>query len=250
MKFIVYSLLVLLTNTIPSIAQIVKIDTIKSTYVYKKQASGTIGQTEYIYSLGLKLLSIEQLPKILNQTNSTNYISSSLYGLMFKFNDNQISYRLSANYLSKDDFSFMNECDDCESIKGELSDLSLKLGFEKNINYSTIQPYFGFDLGFRKNKFKGKASNAGSLNYTTNYDVTAEKIGGLLSPVLGIKFNLIPHFTLGVESGVDAFISYERQEKTYLDAQRTRTFKNKNNFELLIRPLSLLSIQYNFEHAD
>lgn len=251
MRRYLYSMITLTLIGLNLNAQIIQIDTVKSTYIYKKQSKNNyINQTEYMYTLGFNLLSIGQFPKILNQTNSADYIRSIPNGLMFKFNDNQISYRISGNFYKNDEFSFKNDCEECESAKGKLNDLAIKIGFEKNINYTVIQPYLGVDLGFKRNRFKGQATNAGFTDYTANYDVVAEKTSGVIAPVIGIKFNTIQHFTLALESSIDMLYSYERQEKTYHDAQHTRTFQKNNKMELLIRPVAFLSLQYNFAPED
>ena len=96
---------------------------------------------------------IEEFPKVLNQEGSNEYMRPFLSGLIFKYNDNQISYRLSGSFYS-DDITFKNQCAQCEEANGKLSDNSLKLGFEKTFIYANLQPYFGFDAGFRRNTFK------------------------------------------------------------------------------------------------
>ncbi len=236
---------VLFTDVLP--AQI-RIDTVKSMSAPLKLNSNYVSNPMYHYSLGIKVYGYEQFPRVLRDINSTDFISTPLSGIFFKVNDNQISYRFSANFYNKD-FSFNNECADCEKVAGKLTDYSLKFGFEKSLSYSTIQPYFGFDFGFRKNRFKGAGTNAGTIAYTTNYEVLAEKNGGLIAPLLGLKINL-GHFTVGAEGSLDMLFDYERQEKTLQDAARTKTFKKYNNWEYLAKPLGQAFIQYNFGEVD
>ncbi|WP_051189794.1 hypothetical protein [Daejeonella oryzae] len=246
MKKISLILCSLLFSAFYSNAQIVKIDTVKSRSIYKKSTSSFANfQAEYNYSVGLKFLSIEQLPKILNATDPGEYYSSKLNGLMIKFNDNQISYRISGSLFEKD-ISFENECKDCEQTTGTVNDLQIKVGFEKNITSSRVQPYFGFDFGFRNNKFKGESLNTGLVNNRPSYDVNTEKNSVVASPVAGLKINLVNHLTLSGESGIDFMYSYERQTKALQDASRTQTFQKFNKFEFLTRPLAFLSLQYNF----
>ena len=236
----------LLFSALLSTGQIVQIDTVKTRYIYKKTtAANTNMQSEYLYSVGFKLLSIEQLPKILNATEKEKYYSSNINGFIIKFNDNQLSYRISGSLFEKN-ISFENECKDCERTSGKVSDLQVKVGFEKNITNSKIQPYFGIDIGFRNNTFKGESVGSGSANIRPLYDVSAEKNSGVFGPVAGIKINLVNHFTLSAESGIDLIYSYERQTKAFRDAARTQTFQKYNKFEFLTRPLGFLSVQYNF----
>ncbi len=226
-------------------AQIVQIDTIKPTYHYKSTSTDLVLQSDYYYTVGFKLLSFEQLPKILNALNSDDFYASKLNGLIIKFNDNQLSYRVSGSYLQKE-ISFENECTDCEQANGKLNDVQIKIGFEKNITHSIVQPYFGMDLGYRNNNFKGESISKNMPNSEVLYDVTTEKNSIVYGPVLGIRINVIDHLTISAESGIDLLYSYERQTKAYRDAARTQTFQKYNKFEFLTRPLAFLSIQYNF----
>ncbi len=235
--------------TISAQAQIVRIDTLKRTYVYKQNKNNdNSSRSEFLYTIGIKALGFEQFPKILNQTNSEEYLTTPLNGLVFKFNDNQLSYRFDANLYTKD-ISFTNECEDCERLNGKLNDLSIKMGFEKNIIYTVIQPYFGADLGFRRNNFNGESTNINTVNYTP-YGVKAEKNGAVFGPFVGIKLNIINRFTIAAESGIDLMYSYERQEKMYHDANKTKTFKKYTKYEFLTRPLTSLSLQYNFGFSN
>jgi hypothetical protein len=202
----------------------------------------------YKYSVGVKLFTIDQFPKILNDENSADFKELYLNSVFFKFNDNQINYRFTGSYY-KDNITFNNECIDCEIVTGELTDFTIKTGFEKVLSYSTIQPYFGFDIGFRKNRFKGTTMDAQVSTFSAPYDIIAEKNGGVLSPVLGLNLNLVNHFTIGLETSMDVLFNYERQEKTSKEDSRMQTFKKDNNWEFLLRPVAV-SLQYNFGSTD
>ena len=250
MKKIILISCSLLFTALLSTAQIVQIDTVKTKYIYKKTTAANANmQSDYLYSVGFKLLSIEQLPKILNATEKEKYYTSNINGFIIKFNDNQLSYRISGSLFEKN-ISFENECKDCERTTGKVSDLQIKVGFEKNITNSKIQPYFGFDLGFRNNSFKGESVGIGSVNIRPSYDVSTEKNSGVFGPVAGIKLNLVNHLTLSAESGIDLIYSYERQTKAFRNLARTQTFQKYNKFEFLTRPLAFLSVQYNFGLAN
>ena len=117
------------------------------------------------------------------------------------------------------------------------------------LSYSTIQPYFGFDIGFRKNRFKGTTVDAQVSTVSAPYDIIAEKNGGLLSPVVGLNLNLVNHFTIGLETSMEVLFNYERQEKTTKGDSRMQSFKKDNNWEFLLRPVAV-SLQYNFGSTD
>lgn len=193
----------------------------------------------YNYSIGVRGFTIMQMPKIMNQTNDEWYNNTYFNGAMIKFNDNQISYRISGNYL-RNSLKFYNNCESCEEADGHVTDYAFKIGFEKNFNYSRIQPYFAFDIGFRSNSFNGTTAN---INPQSNSDMTykadATKNGFIASPVIGIKLNPINELSFFVESSLDFFFSYERQELVAQDATNTRFFNRYNKSEFLLNPVSI-----------
>jgi hypothetical protein len=80
----------------------------------------------------------------------------------------------------------------------------------------------------------------------TPYDVVAEKSGVLIGPMIGLRLNIVDHVTVSTEAVFDLFYSYEKREKTFRDAGRTRTSQNYRRVEFLTRPLASFSLQYNF----
>lgn len=240
-KNILLILFISLTLTIK--AQVTKIDTVNiqslrsNTYQFKSHPL-------YLYTIGLKAFSIEEFPKILNQINSDDFTTTFMNGVLLKINDNQISYRLVGNYYSKN-ITFKNECEECEEANGKLKDFSATIGFEKNFIYGIIQPYFAFDVGYRRSSFNGEVKNATALNYTDPYAVTTLKNGFLLSPNFGLKVNLLTPLTLVAETGIGFLYNYEKQEKVYRNLSRPPTFQEYKKWEFLLKPVSMLSLQYN-----
>jgi len=179
-----------------------------------------------------------QMPKILNQTNSQDYTHAYANGVLIKFNDNQISFRLSGNYF-RENKSFNNQCENCEVVTGKTTDYSFKLGFEKSINYARIQPYFGTDAGFRASRFTGAVKTNNPKSTSLPYTVDADKNGFVVAPVLGIKINPVKNISIFAETSLDFYYSYERQETTQQDASNTRTFAKYNKWEFLLNPVSV-----------
>lgn len=203
-------------------------------------SSSALAQVDgnYNYSIGVKGFSMMQLPKILQQNNADDYINIWANGGIIRLNDNQMAFRISGHYFYKKDFTFKNQCDNCESATGNVGDYAIKLGFEKNFNYSIIQPYFAVDFGYRSNHFKGdiKPVNTASLNLP--YSVVASKNGGTLTPVLGLKINISRQISIFAESSIDFYYAYERQETILNDAANTRTFAKYTKLESLLNPVS------------
>lgn len=224
-------------------AQITRIDTINTTDINLKPSQYAT-QRLYMYTIGLKLYGLEEFPKILNQVNSNHLVNTPMSGIFVKINDNQISYRLGVNFYTKD-ISFKNECEECEEATGTVKDFSTKIGFEKNFVYGTLQPYLALDIGYRRNSFKGDVENASSEMYTNPYEAITLKNSFLMSPNFGLKFNPTGHLTLALETGLTVLHSYEKQERIQKE-DRSRFFSQYNKWEFLLKPVSMLSLQYNF----
>ncbi len=206
---------------------------------------------DYNYTVAVKGYSMMQMPKILNQKTTKDFTNVWFHGGMVKFNDNQFSYRISGSYLNKR-VGIVNNCVNCESAEGKMTDYVFKLGFEKNINFSRIQPYFAFDIGFRSNKFDGSLMNTnpalaaqyqqskGSLDAMMEPNtVEATKVGFVASPVIGLKINPIPQVSFYAEGNLDFFASYERQETVSGDLTNTVTLKKYNKTEFLLNPVTI-----------
>lgn len=202
---------------------------------------------DYNYTIAVKGYALMQMPKVMNEVNFGKYTNVYFKGGVLKFNDNQFSYRISG-YYQKNSKTFYNNCTTCEQIGGDMSDYAFKLGFEKNLNFSRIQPYVGLDLGYRSNKFIGKAYNVNELQLRAAMDassaiastkVEATKVGFVASPILGLKFNPISQLTLFAETSLDFFYSYERQERVTEDINNTRTLSRTNKTEFLLNPVTV-----------
>jgi len=201
---------------------------------------------DYNYSIAVRGFTLMQMPKVLNESDSYNLVQAPFNGAMFKFNDNQISYRIGGTYYNKSR-NFYNNCETCEAADGKIIDYSFKIGFEKNFNYSRIQPYFGIDLGYRSNRFSGVIQNNNALKGSVAkgsadgpvLDIEASKTGLIVAPFLGFKVNVIKQLSFFAEANVDYFYSYERQESVTQDANNTRALSKYYKSEFLFNPVSV-----------
>jgi hypothetical protein len=203
---------------------------------------------DYNYSIGVRGYNYIQMPEVLNQTNNDNYLESYFSSYLIKFNDNLFSYRINGSYL-KNDYKFYNNCESCELVDGEMKDFSFKVGFEKSFNYSVIQPYLAFDLGYRSNKFKGGSflvNQDGTTDPGPVKNIHATKEGFTITPTIGIKINPIKQLTLFAESNLEFFYSYERQEEVNPGSPNSLSLKKYNKGEYLINPVAL-GIQFHFD---
>ncbi|HTN22089.1 MAG TPA: hypothetical protein VL125_16535 [Pelobium sp.] len=201
-------------------------------------------QSDSNYSIGLKLLSIDEQPKLLNEVrDNSKFYTSGLNGLMLKVNDNQISYRFSVYGFKKGDYSFTNECSNCEIVKGKYNSLDLQVGFERSLIYSRVQPFYGVDMGYKRVTFSGKSYDKETDAFI--YNVNIEKNAVTFNPFIGIKYNIVRALTLSAEAGFDFIRTNDKEIKT----QANNDPLSRNNFsrwQYNSRPLAQLSLQFNF----
>jgi len=192
------------------------------------------------YSFGVRGYNYEEMPELLNQAKDHRYISSNFSSYIIKFNDNLFSYRLSGSYFNKS-IQFSNNCENCEFATGKLKDYSFKAGFEKNFIYGPVQPYVGFDLGYRSNEFNGNLTD----NIPGDVNVSARKRGFTISPILGIKLNPIKEISIFAESNMEYFYAWG---KTQSDSEGQELSRFKKG-ELLNNPVSV-GIQIHLGHKN
>lgn len=185
----------------------------------------------YNNSVGLQVFGVSQVPKIFNESTKEKYINTYFSGAMIKFNDNQISYRISGNYFNKD-ISF----NDIDATKGKMTDYAFKVGFEKNFNYSRIQPYFLMDLGYRSNTFDG------TINTTTNANIS--KSGVLLAPGFGLKLNVQKAITLFAEANLE-FYYFQGKDDTSVQGSDVHTTSKYYRSQFLLNPITA-GLQFHF----
>ncbi|MGK9120321.1 hypothetical protein [Olivibacter jilunii] len=232
--------LVFFSISFPLCAQITRIDTLVYKPIHIPQKQGP-RFSEFLYSVGLRAFAYEQFPKILDQTTREHFYSSAFNGLFFKFNDNQISYRIAGSYFDKD-VSLNGNCINC-SGNGNLKNTTIKIGFEKNITYTRLQPYFGLDLGYTYQKYKGSYMNGSDIN-VTNDAVIDRKDAILASPFIGLKFNIIPTVTIAAESNLTVAYSFQKIEIAHDETTEKRP--TEKGWEYYFGPVGILSVQFNF----
>jgi hypothetical protein len=184
----------------------------------------------YNHSIGIRVLGIQQMPKIKNDSQKENYVNGYFNAITLKFNDNQINYRLSGSYY-KDDIDVRES----DNGRGEVTDYAVKMGFEKNFNYGMVQPYFLMDLGYRSNEFDGVLGSSTQTNVS--------KQGFTLSPGFGIKVNVAKMLTIFAEGNIEFFYFQNKLEST--DGAANRVMSKNYQSQFLLNPLST-GIQFHF----
>lgn len=231
------SLLLLLCSYMLSFSQVTRIDTLSYKPIVIPSNAQKSHSSDFLYSIAVRSFALEQFPRILNQTANEHFFSSAFNGLMFKFNDNQISYRISGSHYNND-VSINSSCVNCEDINGKLQNTTIKIGFEKNLTYTRIQPYFGIDLGYINQKY---TSNAEVVNRTID-----RKNAALASPFIGVKVNILPFITVTAESNMSIAYSFQKTERNQISETPSSDITDKKSWEYFFAPVGIISLQFNF----
>lgn len=222
-------------------AQVTRIDTVDYPAVVIPKKKTYHFNTDYWYTIAVRTFAYEQFPQLLNQPSGQPFHSSYFNGLLFKINDNQISYRLQAAYFDHNT-KFDNECDGCTpQVAGKLQNTTAKIGAEKSLNYSRFQPYFGADVGFMVQRFSTKGFD--------NLSVFAEdnKNALLVSPFVGVKLYIVPRVAVGAEANFNLAYTYQKMN-SYGDPSFTGAPNQTKRYrwEYFFGPLAAITVQYSF----
>jgi len=202
----------------------------------------------YNYSISVTGYRIFQNPKIFEQ-DPQKYINSAASGAMIKINDNQISYRFSGSFLQKN-VNFQNNCESCQLANGKITDYTFKIGFEKSFNYSWMQPYFAFDIGYRYNRFKGMMNTINNQQAISSVSQIADtKTGINIAPVLGIKLNPTERISIFAEANVELYLLHNRQETLAQNSSGSNNLNSFNKGTILINPVAI-GIQYHLGNKN
>jgi len=238
-----YLLLVVLLSfgAVQLSAQVTSIDTVDYPDPVIPKSNTYNFNTDYWYTIAVRAYAYEQFPQLLNQPSGQPYHSSYLNGLLFKINDNQISYRLQAAHF-RNDIAFDNECEGClPQVKGKLRNTAIKVGVEKSVNYSRVQPYFGGDLGFMFQQLNTR----GFGNTTVFSEDTKNAL--LFSPFVGAKVYVVPRIAVGVEANFNIAYTYQKVN-SYTDDSFTGAPNQVRRYrwEYFFSPIAAITLQYSF----
>lgn len=195
-------------------------------------------QSVSTYSVGFNAFSYLQLPRIADQ-DPLKYITTKFNGGVFKIDDRQINYRLSGRFINQS-LDFKSNCTNCNLVNGKVTDYAIKLGFEKNLNYSSIQPYFAFDIGYRYNRFKGLRDFVNLQRTTALTDqLEAIKNGITLGPTLGLRISPVEQLSIFAEGSFELYLSRLRTQTVAQNPSALSTESSENKKEFLFSPVTV-----------
>lgn len=194
--------------------------------------------TDFNYNIGLNLYSFSQIPQVNFNQRIKPETDRFFPGVILKFNDNQLAYRVALNFYRNKKFSFPE--DDSASVHGTYLEYSLKLGVEHDLSNTNLKPYYGADLGFLHSEFSGLESH---FNDKTINNLRTEKNGFIISPFLGLKYHFVRRLYISAEVAINFIYAYNRLQN---DNDGIKKVSHFNKGEFLLAPVSLIGLHYNF----
>jgi len=222
-------------------AQVIKIDTVDYPDPIIPKTDKYNFNTDFWYTIAIRAYAHEQFPQLLNQPSGQPFQNAYLNGILFKINDNQISYRLQAAHFN-DQITFDNECEGClPKVTGKFRNTAFKVGVEKSVSYSRIQPYLGADLGFMIQKLSTKGYGNATVFAEDN------KNAALISPFIGVKFYLISRLAIGAEANFNIAYTYQKVNNYEDDSFSSAPNQTKRyRWEYFFSPVAAVTLQYSF----
>lgn len=222
-------------------AQVIKIDTVDYPNPVIPKTDKYNFNTDFWYTIAVRAYAHEQFPQLLNQPAGQPFQTSYLNGLLFKINDNQISYRLQAAHFN-DKITFDNECEGClPKVTGKFRNTAFKVGVEKSVSYSRVQPYLGADLGFMVQKLSTKGYGNATVFAEDN------KNAALISPFIGVKLYLISRLAIGAEANFNIAYTYQKVNNYEDDSFSNAPNQTKRyRWEYFFSPVAAVTLQYSF----
>lgn len=218
----------------PALAQVTRIDTLQyPNVVLPKQEIRTFN-TDYLYTISLKVYGHEQFLSTLNQSDNDRYVNTYFNGLALGFNNNQMTYRLQASHYRNDGFG-SRSCADCGEAVGNFRNTAVKAGLQYHINYLRLQPYLGVDLGAMIQRQEAGYTTADGTSLLTD-----RKVAALASPFLGVRVFIIPKVSLAAEANFNIAHSFQKTSGG-MDGERT-----KHAWETFYAPVAGITLQYHF----
>lgn len=228
------SVIAVVSTVLPVAGQVTRIDTLQYPDIDLPKRNVQTYNTDYLYTIGLKVYSYEQFLPILDQPDNDTYYSTYFNGLMLGFNSNQMTYRLQAALFRKDNFGNIS-CKDCEGTTGEFRNTALKLGFQYNVNYLRVQPYLGADLGVILQRYQ-----AGYAPFEESTTLSDRKISPVISPFIGVRAFIIPRLSVAAEANFN--LAHTSQKISGgIDGDKTNHVWNS-----FFSPVAGITLQYHF----
>ena len=189
--------------------------------------------------IGLNIFNINEA--MFNFTsNKPEYEQNFTNGLMFKHHLNDFSLRAGFD-LVRHEYTYQAGTPQSSSYNlndGKSRFGNFRLGIEKTLSNSKVQPYVAVDVLLSYGLNMGTSEGFGDFlpYYKQYYEFNTRVVG--FSPAVGLKYRPFKHFSISAEASLSVtHYSVHRVAGGYGDARGS---------DVLVNPLRLLSINYHF----
>ncbi|MBP6642320.1 MAG: hypothetical protein KBA60_05200 [Flavobacteriales bacterium] len=122
---------------------------------------------------------------------------------------------------------------------GKVTTIEARLGVERTLCSSRLQPFIGVDMSYRNSRNSGEYRNyGGPLAEPTSGDINTATRQFLLSPLFGMRFRASEKFSIAAEASYSVGISNTRDNVAATNGEP--------EFVHFANPLRTLSVNYHF----
>jgi len=196
-------------------------------------------ENKYKHEIGINLYNITEVKHDYYLTLNKKFFfnHSFVNGIMYKRHWGKNAIRVGFDYyyskISKEVSSkYHSSKNEGKSDIGEF-----RIGYERKMTTSKLQPYFSIDLSITYGNVKGiyGGTNLGGWYAEHPYDIRVEELG--IAPSIGLQYHAWDQFSFSIEINV-SFVDYYHKSNndSYL----------YEGVKIYYNPLRLLSVNYHF----
>lgn len=177
----------------------------------------------------------------------THFVSGIRYKRYFGQNALRVGFDYyHSNYTDITDIRYFMEGGELPAGKtaweGDISTVTFRIGYERKLNPSKLQPYIAADivLSYKLDKGEYESIYVGALKDKFSYSSRTTRIG--VSPAVGLEYYFCDRFSASMETNLNIMlISFHEPISGYEHSQNIG-----DQLDIIFNPLSLFSVDYHF----
>src|SRR5690606_13434875 len=204
---------------------------------------GTYAQKEYGHELGVNLFSLTNYGDSQIDKESSMDINPPS-GIMFKRQCGKNAVRMSLDYYHSTYEGTYNGPYYEERSRGKFNQGILRIGYERKLSSTALQPYFATDIALSYSRDQGILERNRSAIVEMPYgsfDYNYKSISYGIAPAVGLRYNFSERFSVSIESNINIMLFKE----LYFADNWTSSTHIGENLEITFNPLRLFSINYS-----
>ena len=196
--------------------------------------------------IGFRLASFEDTGVFGQGLGANKYEFGFLSGIHFKRYRDFSAFRLSFQY-DRYDIEQNSLCEDCGlTATGKVRGGQLRMGYEMIGVVGALEPYVALDLVGALTKYDGVEERTFGNTSTKEAEITQDRMGFGLSPVVGVRFFFTYMLSISMESRLDAMLYWNKTKRFQELPEAEYSQERLEGAEIMWHPLGNLSLNVLF----